>query len=278
MTPAQVAEAFVAHLLLQPAAVRLQINYWLAQHTPMETLMHASAVDDGARRAESPRAAFQTTVRALFAQLATVPGDLRLRGQAALLPTRSATEPRPVFVLAWAPNVLALSDELLLRAGWPRLIEALGAMCAAPERYWLHVASGDMRGHTVAELFRWPELIARLYSPATFLCAACHALLAQHEQECVAAGLVTAAAASDDAGAVTANMALRATLADAVDAAPPPPPDRPREASLRRTLAAVLRDPLRSARGAREAVAHAVANLDEDMLAHYAKLRDAVLA
>jgi hypothetical protein len=266
MTPAEVAEAFVAHLTLQPAAVRLQVRYWLEQYMPIDALMHASAVDDGTRSADSPHADFAVLATSLFDQLARVPGDLRLRGQAALVPTTQTLHPRPVFVLSWSPNDLVLSDELLLRAGWPHLIDALGAMCAAPEHYWVHVAAGDMRGHVVAEMFRWPELIARHYRGIYYLLYACAFLLQQHGDACAAAGF-------DAAAAHAPSMALRETLARALETTPPLPPSRRFDDGLRAACVRLLRNSLKDAETVRAALATALANLDQDALAAYAELQ-----
>lgn len=285
MEPVRVAEALVAHLFLQPACVRTLLRYWCRSHMPVFLLHHGGGGDRGGSNSSGARAELRAAVDGLFRQLAAVPSDLTLRGLAGGLPTKTSMEPRPVFVLTLQPGALAIGDELLLRSGWPALIDAYATMCQDADRYWGNVAEGDMRGHVVAELFRWPELLRRLYSPAYMLLVACRLVLDSYRDEWRAAA---GPADDNDNDRLLTDSAewrdLCRVLADAVAATLAPPAVwREGERALLAGLLDVLRRDTAGDADAdvdvdadvRGALAAAAANLDADMLALYRQLRAA---
>lgn len=179
-----VARALAANLLLHPRLVRAVVAYWLSETSPLPVVTGPAAPD-------VPRDAPGAAARALTALVGRLvtyrPFELALRGTHQLLPggggsvgkklkktTTTNAEPSVTsayLVHAWPPMddwQLAVPDALMgatHSAAGRAVLAALGLMAANPGAYWARVTHGGMRGHVLADTFRFGDALGAVYVP-----------------------------------------------------------------------------------------------------------------
>jgi hypothetical protein len=162
--------ALAANLFLQPSLVHALVHYFLQSHTPLDE----SNADRGFTRLDQ----LESDTRAMAQTLVLLPIDFVMHAQTAVIGPKPTDRPRVVGIFYWHNSAFAVRDDFFAETDDRRtVLTALGAMVAAPERYWDNVTHGGMIGSLVATSMRHMSFFRSLYSPALMLATMVRLLL-----------------------------------------------------------------------------------------------------
>lgn len=177
-----VVVSMAANLFLQPAVVRVLVQYWLWHFAPLSAVSTptplALLANEGGDNATSTSDSTALDWPAMFfRRLALTPTDLYLRGQIATFPRPDVAASRGLYMLqfsgASADMGLAFPDEFLtMQCDFREFAAAEAAMMSNPEAYWTHVSHGGMRGNIVAQNLKQAALFGQSYHAAYFIMVA----------------------------------------------------------------------------------------------------------